>query len=74
MHAGWRDRHSLAAQQNPHEAEGARLAAMAQEFEATLTNLQAMNPTHWLASLSAAGDMYTAQCTSLQLNKPCIRR
>ena len=51
MLAGRRDRHSLAAQQNPHEGEGARLAAMAQEAEATLTSLQAMSLTHWLASL-----------------------
>ena len=48
--AGRRDRHSLAEQQNPHEGESARLAAMTQEAEATLTSLQAMNPLRWLAS------------------------
>ena len=63
--AGRRDRQSLAAQQSPHEGEGARLAAMAQEAEATLTSLQAMSPMHWLASFSAAIDVYTAQCALL---------
>ena len=74
MLAGRRDRHSLATQQNPHEGEGARLAAMAQEAEVTLTSLQAMSPSPWLASPSAAGDTCMAQCISLQSDKPHIRR